>query len=83
MVIILTDGGVIIPKGNVTPSTWGLIIEAGQERSTIPSSQIKWIYENQDPEKEKTFVSNLQSKISAPITTTDGKSNEQIIQTLR
>ena len=83
MVIILLDGVAFIPQGNVSPSQWGITIENGNDRNTIPSSQIKWIYENPDLDKEKAFMLAMSAKNAPLIADVKDKTNQQILQGLK
>ncbi len=85
VVIVLIDGKVIYPKGNIQPDVLGLLIINGDEKFTIPHNQIKWIYENPEYKKEDEFLKNIDKLFQPelkPISITKAKTVDDLIDNL-
>ena len=83
MVIVLIDGGVILPQGRAEPEAFGIRIEMGNAKHYIPHNQIKWIYENSDPQEEKNFAASITSTPTAKtLAPYRPKTNEELISEL-
>ncbi len=81
MVIILIDGKIISPKGNINIEHFGISITNEDNKITIPISQIKWVYENPRYGAEEKFIKTL-NKSYKPITNPKVKSYTEMMNNL-
>ena len=79
MVLVLIDGGVILPKGDTKVDAVGIMITMGNAKHTIPYNQIKWIYENSDPKAEQEMAQKLTMKPPEPIKPIKEKTDEELV----
>ena len=83
MVIILIDGGVIIPEGRAEADAFGIRIEMGNSKHIIPHGQIRWIYENTDPKMEQIFANSVSNKKTvAPFAPYRARTNDELVKGL-
>ncbi len=83
MVIVLIDGGVIVPQGKAEADQIGIRIETGNAKHYIPHNQIKWVYEHTDPAMEKIFAQGVRGEPQIkPLSPYRPKTNDELISEL-
>ena len=81
MVILLTDGGSIQPKGEITQGPLGITIINSFGKNTIPMHQIKWIFDG-DSKQEEVFLKFAKTKKFKPLENFIEKDNNELMRKL-
>jgi len=81
MIIRLTSGEMLLPKGDVTVEDYGVKIHDFNNWTIIPHTQVKWIFQGADYQEEfKTYTKMKSRRKANPIVEIDRLSSGELMK---